>query len=112
MPIFQDLSSQGRQMTGLLSFEGMRVSQLRVGQALQRVNPRHHHHRQRRMHRLTNPISYRSEYFGEKLHIDQNEKLVMFGLTHVCAVDGHSGRIVGFVTMPIKNITIYECLYM
>lgn len=93
-------------MTGLLSFEGMRVS---VGHALQWVNPRHHHHRQTRMHRLTNPISYHSEYFGEKLHI---EKLVMFGLTHVCAVDGHSGRIVGFVTMPIKNITIYECLYM
>ena len=100
-------------MTGLLSFEGTRVSQLRVGQALQRVNPRHHHHRQTRMHRLTNPISYHSEYFGEKLHIDQNEKLVMFGVTHVCAVDGHSGRIIGFVTMPIKNnITIYECLYM
>ena len=36
----------------------------------------------------------------------------MFGVTHVCAVDGHSGRIVGFVMMPIKNnITIYECLY-
>ena len=53
-----------------------------------------------------------SKYFGEKLHIDQNEKPVMFGVTHVCAVDGHNGRIVGFVTMPIKNITVYECLYM
>lgn len=42
-------------------------------------------------------------YFGEKLHIDQNEKMVMFGVTHVCAVDGYSGKIVGFVSMPVKN---------
>ena len=62
-------------MTGLLSSEGMRVSQLQVGQALQWVNPRHHHHRQTRMYRMTNPVSYRSEYFGGKLHIDQNENL-------------------------------------
>lgn len=100
-------------MTGLLASEGVRACQLRVGQSLQRVNPGHHQRRLTRTYRLTNPVSYRSEYFGEKLHIDQNEKLVMFGVTHVCAVDGHSGRIVGFVTMPIKNnITIYSSLYM
>ena len=100
-------------MTGLLSSEGIRVCQLRVGKSLQRVNPGHHRQRQTRTHRLTNPISYSSEYFGEKVHIDQNEKLVMFGVTHVCAVDGHRGRIVGFATMPIKNnIVIYESLFM
>ena len=50
------------------------------------------------------------EFFGEQLHIDQNEQ---FGVTHVCAVDGFSGMIVGFVTMPIKNNRIiYESLYM
>ena len=38
--------------------------------------------------------------------IDQNEKLVMFGVTHVCAVNGFSGKVVGFVTMPVKNITL------
>ena len=32
---------------------------------------------------MTNPVSYRSQYFGEKLHIDQNEKLVMFRVTRV-----------------------------
>ena len=95
-------------MTGLLSSEGVRASQLRVGQSLQRINLFHHYRRRTWMHSSTNPVSYRSEYFGEKLHIDQNEKLVMFGVTHVCAVDGHSGRIVGFVTMPI---IIYEKLY-
>ena len=100
-------------MTGLLASEGMRVCQLRVGQSLQRVNLDHYQHRRTRIHRLTNPISYCSDYFGGKLHIDQNEKLVMYGVTHVCAVDGHSGRIVAFVTMPIKNNkVIYEKLYM
>ena len=99
-------------MTGLLLSEGIRVCQLRVGKSLQRVNPGYHRHRQNRTHRSTNPVSYRSDYFGEKLHIDQNEKLVMFGVTHVCAIDGHSGRIVGFATMPIKNnILIYEFLF-
>ncbi len=67
-------------MTGLLASQGVTVSQLRVGQSLQRVNPGHHHHR---VTRLTNPVSYRSDYAGEKLHIDQNEKLVMNGNTHI-----------------------------
>ena len=88
------------------------VCQLRVGQLLQRVNPGHHQRRVR-THRLTNPISYSADYFGEKTLIDQNEKLVMFGVTHVCAVDGYSGKIVAFTTMPIKNnVIIYEHLYM
>ena len=57
-----------------------------------------------------NPISYRHEYFGEKLHLDQNEKLGMFGVTNVLAVDGYS-KILGMVTMPVKNaITIYHTL--
>ena len=100
-------------MTGLLASQGIRVCQLRVGQSLQRVNPGHHHHRRTQTHRLTNPVSYRSDYFGEKLHIDQNEKLVMYGVTHVCAIDGHSGKIVAFTTMPIKNnIVVYESVYM
>ena len=35
----------------------------------------------------------------------------MFGVTHVLAVDGYSRKIVGIVTMPVKNaITIYHTL--
>lgn len=49
----------------------------------------------------TNPIIYCAEYFGHKLHIDQNKKLVMYGVTHICAIDGYSGMIVGFITTPI-----------
>jgi hypothetical protein len=46
------------------------------------------------------------------MHLDQNEKLVRFGVTHVAASDGYSGKILGIVTMPIKNnLVIYEDLY-
>ena len=36
----------------------------------------------------------------------------MYGVTHVCALDGFSGKIVGFVSMAVKsNKVIYEKLY-
>lgn len=76
------------------------------------MNPFHHSQRQNTVQRLINPIPYTAAYFGEKLHIDQNEKLVLYGVTHVCAVDGFSGKIVGFVSMPVKsNEIIYDKLY-
>ena len=100
-------------MKGYLSAQGIRIGEKRIGASLQRVDPSRHYTRQQQMHRVTNPVPYRAEYFGEKLHIDQNEKLVMFGATHVCAIDGYSGRIVGFVSMPIKsNQIIYQHLYL
>ena len=59
--------------------------------------------------RNMNPIPYHAGYFGHELHMDQNEKLAMFGITHVIAIDGYSSDIVGYSTMPRKNnITIYE----
>ncbi len=59
-----------------------------------------------------NSIPYFAEYFGHKLHMDQNEKLVMFGATHVMAVDGFSGKIVGYASMQLKNnLTIYDKVY-
>ncbi|RVE63435.1 hypothetical protein OJAV_G00136250 [Oryzias javanicus] len=49
---------------------------------------------------------------GHKLHLDQNEKLGMFGVTHVLAVDGYSSKIVAHATMPVKNnLVIYEEVY-
>ena len=99
-------------MTGLLASDGYRVAEKRVGYSLRKVHPDYHMERSTCIRKL-NPIPYYARYFGEKLHIDQNEKMVMFGVTHVCAVDGYSGMIVGFVTMPLKNnVTIYQELYM
>lgn len=105
--------SYGRKMmTGLLASQGFSVSQRRVGAALRRVHPTYHGLRRTTTLQRTNPIPYRASYFGEKVHVDQNEKLVMFGCTHVCAIDGFSGKIVGFVSMPLKNcVVIYEHLY-
>lgn len=74
--------------------------------------PFQHSIRRQNMHVAVNPVPYRANYFGEKLHFDQNEKLVMYGVTHVLAVDGYSQKIVGFVTMPRKNpITICNTLF-
>lgn len=62
--------------------------------------------------RNLNPVPYNAEYVAHKLHMDQNEKLCMFGVTHVIAIDGFSKKSVGHSTMPIKNnLTIYEEVY-
>ena len=113
LPPIQVGPSYGRKMmTGYLATQGFRAAQIRVGSALRRVNPYYHTERQSRTLLRTNPIPYKADYFGQKVHIDQNEKLTMFGCTHVCAIDGFSGKIVGFVTMPVKNcVIIYEHLY-
>ena len=101
-----------RSLQGSLRAEGIRVSQRRIGRSLQRTFPLAHSQRAQTLGRLLNPIPYRAEYFGEKIHLDQNEKLVMYGIVHVIAVDGYSRKIVGFATMPRKNpITIYREVY-
>lgn len=100
-------------MTGLLAAEGFKIAEKRVGTSLRKVGSAYHSMRATRTQNLINPIPYSAKYVGHKIHIDQNEKLVLFGVTHVCAVDGYSGMIVGFNTMPIKNnVTIYQNLYM
>ena len=84
----------------------------RVGKVLAQINPRNHARRCNNTARIQNPIPYKADYFGHKLHIDQNEKLVMYGLTHVIAIDGHSRFIVAHALMPIKNnLVIYEKIF-
>ena len=100
-------------MTGLLRAEGILVSETRVGQSLCRVQPKYHVSRCTATARQLNPSCYQADYFGHKMHVDQNEKIVMYGVTHVYAIDGYSGKIVGFITMPVKNnIQIYAHLFM
>jgi len=99
-------------MTGYLALQRISINQGRVAESLRRVNPVYQNARQTATTRQTNPVPYRADYPGHKLHVDQNEKLVMYGVTHVAAVDGFSGMIVGFVTMPVKNnIEIYSNLF-
>ena len=62
-------------------------------------------------HRHLNPPPYTARFSGDKLHLDQNEKLAMYGVTHFVAVDGFSRKIVGMITIPVKNpIAIYSAL--
>ena len=99
-------------MAGLLAARVVHISQNRVASSLSHNNSAYHNARATATARQTNPIPYYAEYAGHKLHIDQNEKLVMYGVTHIAAVDGYSGMIVGFISMPIKNnVDIYEHLY-
>ena len=51
-------------------------------------------------------------FLGHELHLDQNEKLVHFGVTYVMARDGFSAKIVGAAVMPCKNnLIIYDEVY-
>ena len=44
--------------------------------------------------------------------MDQNEKLVMYGITYVLARDGYSGKIIAGAVMPRKNnLIIYDKVY-
>lgn len=100
-------------MTGLLASSGIRVSEQRVGESLRRVHPSYQQARRSGTAVLLNPVPYQADYFGHKLHVDQNEKLVMFGVTHICGIDGYSGKIVGILSMPIKNcIEIYANFFV
>lgn len=99
-------------LTGLLRSRGQRIGERATSAALQRINPNYHLQRQRGTERLRNPTPYFAEYAGHKLHMDQNEKLAEFGVTHVIASDGYSGKIVGASSMPVKNnVTIYDEVY-
>ena len=97
-------------MTGHIRYSrGLKIGVNRVGQALKRVNPQYHQERQTSTNRHFNPIPYYAEYFGHKIHFDQNEKLIHYGVTEVIAVDGYSSFITATSIMALKNnIVIYE----
>uniref|UniRef100_A0A1A8PQX8 Integrase core domain-containing protein n=1 Tax=Nothobranchius rachovii TaxID=451742 RepID=A0A1A8PQX8_9TELE len=90
---------------------GLHAGEGRVGRILTELHQPYHEFRREGARNL-NPVPYHAEYMGHKLHLDQNEKLVMFGVTHVLAVDGYSSKIVAHSTMPVKNnLVIYEEIY-
>ena len=91
---------------------GFTVSQSRIGVTLRNAFPLQHSVRRHTLGRALNPIPYRGDFYGQKIHFDQNEKLVTYGIVHIAAVDRHSRNIVGFYTMPRKNpITIYNNIF-
>ena len=103
----------GRKMLhGVMKAKGINVGETKIGKILGEINPEAQRKRQNVAVRSLNPKVYNAEYFGHKIHYDQNEKLGMFGVVHVCARDGFSGKIVGHATMARKsNLVIYEEIY-
>ncbi len=94
------------------SSRGVRVSERQLKKLLPYVSPHAHCARQTSSLERTNPALYTAQYFGHKLHFDQNEKLVHYGVTYVLARDGYSGKIVGAAVMPRKNnAIIYDEVY-
>lgn len=91
---------------------GITAGEKRIANALSNISPAYQAKRNNNTAKQLNPVPYSADYFGHKLHLDQNEKLGMYGLTEVCACDGFSGKIVSFATMPVKNnVLIYEHIY-
>ena len=68
---------------------GVSVGKNRIGIALSRVTPHYHQRRKSNTARITSPKSHTAIYFGNNLHLDQNEKLEMYGVTNVAGIDGH-----------------------
>ncbi|CAL1583945.1 unnamed protein product [Knipowitschia caucasica] len=100
-----------RMMKGYLSTKNVHAGEARIGSVLRTIHRPYHEDRRQGSKNL-NPIPYTAEYMGHKIHLDQNEKIAMFGATHVLAIDGFSRMIVGFSTMPIKNnLLIYENVF-
>ena len=79
-----------RTLHGLLHSEGIHVSQRRIAASLRRTHPHELASRTQSMAQHINPVPYVAHCFGDKLHVDQNEKLNMYGVIHIVAVDGYS----------------------
>ncbi|KAL2095613.1 hypothetical protein ACEWY4_007761 [Coilia grayii] len=100
-----------RMMKGYLAVKGVHAAETRIGSVLRTIH-RPYNEARRQGFRNLNPIPYQADYMGQKVHMDHNEKLAMFGVTHVVAIDGFSKKIVGSSTMAIKNnLAIYEDVF-
>ena len=99
-------------MTGLLRSRGFRIGERATRNGLIWTTPIYHSQRRCGTERLRNPAPYFAEYAGHKLHMDQNEKLTEFGLTHYFVSDGYSGKIVEAASMAVKNnVVIYDQIF-
>ena len=99
-------------MTGCSRIMGDSISERKVKTALNKMCPSTQAERCMQAGRSFNPEVYKADYFGHKLHVDQNGKFVMSGVTHRIASDRYSGVIAGYTTMEINNnLKIYEKMF-
>ena len=77
-------------MTGHIRHStGLPLGVNNVGRALKWVNPQNYREQETSTTRQLNATPYYAEYFGHKLHLDQNKRLIRHGMTEVIAVDGY-----------------------
>ena len=87
----------------------VKVSDCKLRKWMPYISQQGHNSRQSEAQERRNPSIYFARYFGHKLHYDQNEKLVHYGVTYVMARDGFSGKIIGGAVMSRKNnYLVYE----
>jgi hypothetical protein len=92
-----------RMLTGSLRSQNIYASEVRVRLAMMTVDPSNYSARQFDIVRRFNPVPYNSEYFGHKIHIDLNEKLIHYGCIVVGAIDGFSGMVISLFSIHRKN---------
>lgn len=96
-------------LQGYLRTKGIQVSKATIHEVQKKANPIAFKQRKHDLLDKRNPIPYYAPYFGYRGHIDQNEKLVRYGVVHVVLRDGHSGFIENWITLPSKNpIRLYS----
>ena len=71
-----------KMLHGVMKVKGINVGERKIGKILDEINPEAQKKRQNVAGRSLNPKVYNAEYFGHKIHYDQNEKLGMFGVVH------------------------------
>lgn len=91
--------------------KGIKVSDAKLRRWMPYISQQGHSSRQTGAQERRNPSIYSARYFGHKLHYDQNEKLVHYGVTYVMARDGFSGKIIGGAVMPVKNNHLIYDIY-
>lgn len=98
-------------MKGHLAARGLRVSKSQTSDSLQRVHPDGYEAQRSNTFNCVNPTRHATK-FGHKLPVDQNEKLIEYGVTHEIATDGFSGKVINYFTLPIKNnMSRYDQVY-
>ena len=76
-------AAYGRKMMKgyLKGVKGINVSERKLRTIMPSLAPVNHSLRQSNSLERRNPAIYSARYFGHKIHLDQNEKLVHYGVT-------------------------------
>ena len=96
-------------LTGTLRSAGINVAEYRVAQAMIIADPENHLLRVQDGQKRFNPVPYNAKYFGHKLHVDLNEKLVDYNCLIIGCIDGYCGFLLEIICIHRKNcLDVYD----